>query len=184
MGGGIAMNFANVGLRSLWSRPARPALDKGLAVVRKNYESTLKKGRLTAQDSSAAGADQDAVVRGRRKRRSHHRGRVRGPRSEAAVFESLDAKAKPSAILASNTSTLDLDRLPAFTRRPQDVVGDSFLQFRPTSRGFSRSCAVQSHRQGRVGHRSRARQTDQEDRHGLGRVRRFHRQSHAARLFL
>jgi 3-hydroxyacyl-CoA dehydrogenase len=129
MGGGIAMNFANAGVPVTVLETSQAALDKGLGVVRKNYEGTLKKGRLTQKDfdrrlglikgslsyDDIAGADLviEAVFEDMQVKKQ--------------VFEALDAKAKPSAILASNTSTLDLDKIAGFTRRPGDVVGLHFF---------------------------------------------------------
>jgi 3-hydroxyacyl-CoA dehydrogenase len=129
MGGGIAMNFLNAGIPVTILETSQAALDKGLATVRKNYEGSLKKGRLTPEKleqtlakltptldyAAVAGADlvieavfEDMAVK-------------------QAVFEKLDATVKPGAILATNTSTLDVDRIAAFTRRPQDVVGMHFF---------------------------------------------------------
>ena len=129
MGGGIAMNFANVGIPVTVLETSQAALDKGLGVVKKNYESTLKKGRLTQPEferrlalikgtlsyDDVASADLviEAVFEDLEVKRQ--------------VFEKLDARAKSNAILASNTSTLDLDKIAGFTRRPQDVVGLHFF---------------------------------------------------------
>jgi 3-hydroxyacyl-CoA dehydrogenase len=129
MGGGIAMNFANAGLPVTVLETTQTALDKGLGVVKRNYESTLKKGRLTAEEfdkrlgrikgtlsyDDVAGADLviEAVFEDLQVKQQ--------------VFEALDAKAKAGAILGSNTSTLDLNKIANFTRRPQDVVGLHFF---------------------------------------------------------
>jgi 3-hydroxyacyl-CoA dehydrogenase len=129
MGGGIAMNFANAGVPVTVLETSQAALDKGLGVVRKNYESTLKKGRLTQKDfDTRLGlikgtlsyddiAPADLVIEAV----------FEDMQVKKKVFETLDAKAKPGAILASNTSTLDLNRIAAFTRRPADVVGLHFF---------------------------------------------------------
>jgi 3-hydroxyacyl-CoA dehydrogenase len=129
MGGGIAMNFANIGLPVTVLETSQAALDKGLGVVRKNYESTLKKGRLTqAEFDQRIGliggtlsydrlADADLIVEAVFE--------DMGVKKE--VFETLDRKAKVGAILASNTSTLDLDKIAAVTHRPHDVVGLHFF---------------------------------------------------------
>ncbi len=129
MGGGIAMNFANAGLPVTVLETTQAALDKGLGVVKRNYESTLKKGRLSAEEFD------------------QRLGRIKGTLSyedvsradliieavfedlqvKKQVFETLDGKAKAGAILASNTSTLDLNKIADFTRRPQDVVGLHFF---------------------------------------------------------
>jgi 3-hydroxyacyl-CoA dehydrogenase len=129
MGGGIAMNFANAGLPVTVLETTQSALDKGLGVVKRNYESTLKKGRLSAEefderlgrikgtlsydDASQADLIIEAVFEDLQVKKQ--------------VFETLDGKAKAGAILASNTSTLDLNKIADFTRRPQDVVGLHFF---------------------------------------------------------
>jgi 3-hydroxyacyl-CoA dehydrogenase len=129
MGGGIAMNFVNAGVPVTVLETTRAALDKGLGVVRRNYESTLAKGRLTSEEfdrrlklisgtlsyDDIANADLviEAVFEDLQVKRQ--------------VFERIDEKAKPGAILASNTSTLDLNKIANFTRRPDDVVGLHFF---------------------------------------------------------
>ena len=129
MGGGIAMNFANAGVRVTVLETAQAALDKGLAVVKKNYESTLKKGRLTpAQFEERLAlitgtlsyddiADADLVIEAV----------FEDMGVKKQVFEILDRKARVGAILASNTYTLDLNQIAAVTHRPQDVVGLHFF---------------------------------------------------------
>jgi 3-hydroxyacyl-CoA dehydrogenase len=129
MGGGIAMNFANAGVRVIVLESAQAALDKGLGVVKKNYESTLKKGRLTAKQFDERVAlitgtlsyddigDADLVIEAV----------FEDMGVKQQVFETLDRKAKVGAILASNTSTLDLNQIAAVTHRPQDVVGLHFF---------------------------------------------------------
>jgi 3-hydroxyacyl-CoA dehydrogenase len=129
MGGGIAMNFANAGVRVTVLESAQAALDKGLGIVKKNYESTLKKGRLTPKQfeerlALISGtlsyddiADADLVIEAV----------FEDMGVKKQVFETLDRKARVGAILASNTSTLDLDQIAAVTQRPQDVVGLHFF---------------------------------------------------------
>ena len=129
MGGGIAMNFANAGVRVTVLETARAALDKGLGVVKKNYESTLKKGRLTPKQfeerlalitgtlSYDDIADADLIIEAV----------FEDLDVKKQVFETLDRKARVGAILASNTSTLDLNQIAAVTHRPQDVVGLHFF---------------------------------------------------------
>jgi 3-hydroxyacyl-CoA dehydrogenase len=129
MGGGIAMNFANAGIPVTVLEATQAALDKGLSTVRKNYESTLKKGRLTQGEfdqrmgsitgtlsyEDIGGADLiiEAVFEDMQVKQQ--------------VFEKLDQVAKSGAILASNTSTLDVNKIADFTRRPQDVIGLHFF---------------------------------------------------------
>jgi 3-hydroxyacyl-CoA dehydrogenase len=129
MGGGIAMNFANIGLPVTVLETSQAALDKGLSVVKKNYESTLKKGRLSQGDfDKRLGlikgtltyddlADADLVIEAV----------FEDMDVKKQVFETLDRKAKVGAILASNTSTLDLNKIAAVTHRPHDVVGLHFF---------------------------------------------------------
>ncbi|MBQ5965249.1 3-hydroxyacyl-CoA dehydrogenase NAD-binding domain-containing protein [Massilia sp. ZL223] len=129
MGGGIAMNFANAGIPVTILETKQEALDKGLATIRKNYESSVKKGKLTAEkldqrlglirttldyaDIGQADIVIEAVFE--------------DMGVKEAVFRELDRVMKPGAILASNTSTLDLDRIAGFTSRPQDVIGLHFF---------------------------------------------------------
>jgi len=129
MGGGIAMNFANAGVPVTVLEPTQAALDKGLATVRRNYESTLRKGRLTQDEfderlRKIAGTlsyddikDADLIIEAV----------FEDMEVKKQVFEKLDKVAKSGAILASNTSTLDLNRIAAFTQRPQDVIGLHFF---------------------------------------------------------
>jgi 3-hydroxyacyl-CoA dehydrogenase len=129
MGGGIAMNFINAGIPVILLEMKQDALDRGLATIRKNYESSLKKGKLTQEKFDARLGllsstlsygdlkDCDLIIEAVFEEIG----------VKEAVFKKLDAIAKPGAILASNTSTLDLDRIAAFTQRPQDVVGMHFF---------------------------------------------------------
>jgi 3-hydroxyacyl-CoA dehydrogenase len=129
MGGGIAMNFANAGIPVMVLEVKQEALDKGLAVIRKNYEGSAKKGKLTAAQVEermallrptldyAALGQADIVVEAV----------FEDMAVKEKVFRRLDEVMKPGAILATNTSTLDVDRIASFTRRPQDVVGTHFF---------------------------------------------------------
>lgn len=129
MGGGIAMNFLNAGIPVKLLETRQEALDKGLATIRKNYESTMKKGKLTQEKfdqrmALVSGtlayediADADIVVEAVFEEMG----------VKEAVFRRLDEVMKPGAILATNTSTLDVDQIAGFTRRPQDVVGTHFF---------------------------------------------------------
>jgi 3-hydroxyacyl-CoA dehydrogenase len=129
MGGGIAMNFLSRGLPVTLVETSQDTLERGIGVIRRNYEGTARKGRLTqAQVDSAMGlltgsleleslADCDLVIE--------------------AVFEQMDIKkdvftlldriVKQGALLASNTSYLDLDEIAAVTSRPEDVIGLHFF---------------------------------------------------------
>ena len=129
MGGGITMNFLNVGVPVTLLEMKQDALDRGLATIRKNYEAQVKKGKL-GQDkyeqrmallrstlSYADLADADLIIEAVFEEIG----------VKESVFKQLDAIAKPGAILASNTSTLDVDRIASFTKRPHDVVGMHFF---------------------------------------------------------
>lgn len=129
MGGGIAMNFANAGIPVMMLETKQEALDKGLATIRKNYENTLKKGKLT-QDKF----DQRiALISGTLNYADIGQADIvveavfEDMGVKETVFKQLDAVMKPGAILASNTSTLDVDKIASFTQRPQDVVGTHFF---------------------------------------------------------
>jgi 3-hydroxyacyl-CoA dehydrogenase len=129
MGGGIAMNFANAGIPVKVLEMKQEALDKGLATVRKNYENTMKKGKLTqAKFDERMGLisgtlsyddikNADIVIEAVFEEMG----------VKEKVFKKLDDLMKPGAILASNTSTLDLNKIAAFTKRPQDVIGTHFF---------------------------------------------------------
>ncbi|MEQ5835048.1 3-hydroxyacyl-CoA dehydrogenase NAD-binding domain-containing protein [Marinobacter sp. NFXS9] len=129
MGGGIAMNFANVGIPVRLLEVKQEALDKGLAIIRRNYENTAKKGRITqAQVEERMAliqptlayddfADVDLVIEAV----------FENMGVKKDIFGTLDKVCKPGAILASNTSTLDIDEIASATSRPQDVVGMHFF---------------------------------------------------------
>ncbi|QPF74992.1 3-hydroxyacyl-CoA dehydrogenase [Roseateles sp. DAIF2] len=129
MGGGIAMNFLNAGLPVTILETRQDALDRGLATIRRNYEAQVKKGKLkedkyqqrmallTSTLNYADIRDADLVIEAVFEELS----------VKEAVFKQLDEVMKPGAILASNTSTLDVNRIAGFTQRPQDVVGLHFF---------------------------------------------------------
>jgi 3-hydroxyacyl-CoA dehydrogenase len=129
MGGGIAMNFANAGIPVVVLEVNQEALDKGLGTVRRNYESSLKKGRLTPEKFE----QRTGLIRGT----LSYDGIQNADIVIEAVFEDMAVKEvvfrklgevmKPGAILASNTSTLDVNRIAGFTGRPQDVIGTHFF---------------------------------------------------------
>ena len=129
MGGGITMNFLNAGIPVVLLEMKQEALDRGLATIRKNYENSMKKGKLKPEQVEqrmglitptleyAALKDADLIVEAVFEEMG----------VKEAVFRQLDAVAKPGAILASNTSYLDIDRIASFTQRPQDVIGLHFF---------------------------------------------------------
>ena len=129
MGGGIAMNFLSAGIPVTIVEMQQEALDRGTGVVRKNYEASAAKGRLKpGQVEAAMGAlnptldfaalaECDLVIEAV----------YETMEVKKDIFTKLDAICKPGAILASNTSYLDIDEIAACTRRPQDVVGMHFF---------------------------------------------------------
>ena len=129
MGGGIAMNFVNVGIPVKLLELSQAAIDKGFGIIRKNYAATVAKGRLSQEvmdqrlglltgiTSYDELKDADIIVEAVFEEM--------GVKQE--VFRKLDAVAKPGAILATNTSTLDIDAIAAVTKRPQDVIGLHFF---------------------------------------------------------
>ncbi len=129
MGGGIAMNFLNAGMPVTIVETKQEALDRGLATIRGNYERTAKKGKLTQEQVDKRMGlltpslsfddlkDADLIIEAVFEELS----------VKESVFKQMDAIAKPGAILASNTSTLDVDKIAAFTKRPEDVVGMHFF---------------------------------------------------------
>ena len=129
MGGGITMVYANAGIPVLLKEVGQEALDRGLATIRKNYEATVRKGRLTPQQMAERlarieptltyerFAEADIVVEAV----------FEGMELKKQVFAELDQFARPDAILASNTSTLDVDAIAAATARPQQVVGHHYF---------------------------------------------------------
>jgi 3-hydroxyacyl-CoA dehydrogenase len=129
MGGGIAMNFANAGIPVTILETKQEALDKGLATIRKNYENTVKKGKLTPEQCG----QRLALVKGTLSYEDIAQADIvieavfEELGVKEVVFRELDAVMKPGAILASNTSTLDLNKIAGFTKRPQDVIGLHFF---------------------------------------------------------
>jgi 3-hydroxyacyl-CoA dehydrogenase len=129
MGGGIAMNFLNAGIPVLMLEAKQEALDRGIATMRKNYEAQIKKGKLAQAKydermallsttlSYADLGEVDLVIEAVFEELG----------VKQAVFEQLDAVIKPGAILATNTSTLDVNKIAHFTKRPGDVVGMHFF---------------------------------------------------------
>ncbi|WP_426044194.1 3-hydroxyacyl-CoA dehydrogenase NAD-binding domain-containing protein [Caulobacter sp. DWR3-1-2] len=129
MGGGISMNFLNAGIPVTIIEAKQENLDRGVGVIRKNYENTAKKGRLTQDDvEKRMGlltpsmhledlADCDLIIEAV----------FELMEIKKEVFGKLDTIAKPGAILASNTSYLDIDVIAASTSRPQSVIGLHFF---------------------------------------------------------
>ncbi len=129
MGGGITMNYANAGIPVILKETSQEALDRGIATIRKNYANSVQKGRFpqSVMDQRMAlitpqltydGFDQaDIIVEAV----------FEGMALKKQIFAEIDALAKPTCILASNTSTLDIDEIASATHRPQMVVGHHFF---------------------------------------------------------
>jgi 3-hydroxyacyl-CoA dehydrogenase len=129
MGGGIAMTYANAGIPVLLKEVNQDALDRGLATIRKNYDATVQKGRLTRQQADERlarieptlcydrFAEADIMVEAV----------FEGMALKKLVFAELDRVARPGAILASNTSSLDIDETASATTRPDLVIGHHFF---------------------------------------------------------
>jgi 3-hydroxyacyl-CoA dehydrogenase len=130
MGGGISMNFLNAGIPVTILEMKQDALDRGVATIRKNYEVPGQEGQAQAGQARRphGAAEHHAQLRRYEGRRPGHRGRVRGAGREGkGLPDARRGDAKPGAILASNTSTLDVERHRGFTKRPQDVIGMHFF---------------------------------------------------------
>jgi 3-hydroxyacyl-CoA dehydrogenase len=129
MGGGISMNFLNVGTPVVLLETSQEALDRGLATIRRNYDNSAKRGKLTPEQVEqrmalitptldyAAFKEVDLVIEAVFEQMD----------VKEKVFKQLDAVCKPGAILASNTSYLDINKIAGFTQRPQDVLGLHFF---------------------------------------------------------
>jgi len=129
MGGGIAMAFANAGIPVKLLDVQQEALDRGIAVIRKNYAATVEKGRLAQADmDKRIGLIQPTLAYGDLKDCDLALEAVfEKMELKREVFRRLDEVMKPDAILATNTSTLDLNEIAASTRRPESVVGLHFF---------------------------------------------------------
>jgi 3-hydroxyacyl-CoA dehydrogenase len=129
MGGGISMNFLNAGIPVKILETKQEALDRGIATIKKNYEAQVKKGKLKEDKYAQRMAlltstlsyddikDADLVIEAVFEEMG----------IKETVFKQLDAVMKPGAILASNTSTLDVNAIANFTKRPEDVIGMHFF---------------------------------------------------------
>jgi len=129
MGGGIAICFANAGIPVTVLDATREALDRGLKRVEETFDSMVKRGRITAEDKAkrmslirgtldyADFADADVIIEAV----------FEDMNLKKKVFAELDRVAKPGAVLATNTSTLDIDEIASSVSRPQDVIGMHFF---------------------------------------------------------
>jgi len=165
MGGGIAMVFANAGIPVLLKEVDQPALDQGLAKIRKNYASSVQRGRFSQQfvDERLAlitptlsydnFANVDMVVEAV----------FEGMALKKQVFQDLDRACEPGAILASNTSTLSIDEIANVTSRPASVIGTHFfspanvmrlleiVRAKETSKEVISTCMQLSKKLGKIG---------------------------------
>ncbi len=165
MGGGIAMVLANAGIPVVLKEADQPALDRGLATIRKNYANSVQRGRfsqdvaeerlqrikpaLTYDDFSTMDLVIEAVFEGMALKKE--------------VFKELDRVCKPGAVLASNTSTLSIDEIASSTSRPASVIGTHFfspanvmrlleiVRGRATSKEVIATCMQLSKTLGKVG---------------------------------
>ena len=129
MGGGIAMSFANAGIQVTLIEVNEEALDRGLAIVAKNYAGSVKRNKLSAEQATqcqglisgstdyGALQDVDLVIEAV----------FEDPDLKKDIFQRLDVVCKPGAILATNTSYQDVDAIAAVTKRPEDVIGMHFF---------------------------------------------------------
>ncbi len=129
MGGGISMNFANVGIAVTMVEVQQAALDRGLGVIRKNYQNSADKGRFPQEEvgvrmgllngtlNRADLADCDLIIEAI----------FEDMAIKKEIFADLDKICKPGAILATNTSYLDINEIASVTKRPQDVIGLHFF---------------------------------------------------------
>ena len=129
MGGGIAMNFANAGIPVTVLENDQAALDRGMKTIRTNYENTAKRGGIKAEDVEKRMAlikptlsyddlkDADIIIEAV----------FETMEVKEQVFKKLDQVARQGAILATNTSGLDINQIASYTKRPQDVIGMHFF---------------------------------------------------------
>src|ERR1700679_2763253 len=129
MGGGIAMNYANAGIPVIIKETTQEALDKGIGIIKKNYQNSVSKGRFSAETMQKRldlitlsltydGFEQaDIIVEAV----------FEGMALKKDIFSAFDKNAKPDCILASNTSTLSIDEIASATSRPQMVIGHHFF---------------------------------------------------------
>ncbi len=129
MGGGIAMNFANVGIPVTIVERDQDALDRGLAVVRKNYERSASRGSISAADAEA----RMALITGSTDKADFADCEMvieavfEDMELKKSIFAELDAICQPGAVLASNTSALDVNEIASATSRPESVIGMHFF---------------------------------------------------------
>ncbi len=129
MGGGIAMNYANAGIPVIIKETTQEALDRGLAIIRKNYQNSVNKGRFPQEvmDKRMALITPQLTYDGFEQADIITEAVFEGMALKKEIFAELDKIAKPGAILASNTSTLDVDEIASATSRPEWVIGHHYF---------------------------------------------------------
>ncbi|MBV9406117.1 MAG: enoyl-CoA hydratase/isomerase family protein [Acidobacteriaceae bacterium] len=129
MGGGIAMTYANAGIPVIVKETAPEALERGMATIRNNYAKTVAKGRLSqaAMEERLARITPQLSYEGFEEADVITEAVFENPAVKKQVFSEIDKIAKPDCILASNTSSLDIDEIASATRRPEMVVGNHFF---------------------------------------------------------
>jgi 3-hydroxyacyl-CoA dehydrogenase len=165
MGGGIAMVFANAGIPVLLKDADQPALDRGMANIQKNYASSVKRGRFTQQfvDECLKRIQPTLSFDGFSSVDMVIEAVFEGMALKKEIFGELDRVCKPGAILASNTSTLDIDEIASATSRPEFVIGTHFfspanvmrlleiVRGKATSKEVIATCMQLSKKLGKVG---------------------------------
>ncbi len=129
MGGGITMAYLNAGIPVTLQEASQSLLDRGLATIRKNYERSVERGRMTREQVDQRMAMIRPVLNyeGFREADIVVEAVFENMELKKKVFAELDKVARPEAILASNTSTLDIDAIASVTARPEQVVGHHFF---------------------------------------------------------
>ena len=129
MGGGIAMVFANAGIPVLLKETDQGALDRGMAMIRKNYANSVERGRFTQQfvDERLRLIQPTLAYDGFQQADVVIEAVFEGMALKKEIFAELDRACKPGAILASNTSTLNIDEIASATSRPESVIGTHFF---------------------------------------------------------
>jgi 3-hydroxyacyl-CoA dehydrogenase len=129
MGGGIAMNYANAGIPVILKETAQEALDRGMATIRKNYQNSVNKGRFpqSVMDQRMALITPQLRYDGFEQADIITEAVFEGMALKKQIFGEIDKVAKPGAILASNTSTLDIDEIASATSRPEFVIGHHYF---------------------------------------------------------
>jgi 3-hydroxyacyl-CoA dehydrogenase len=129
MGGGIAMNYANAGIPVILKETTQEALDRGMATITRNYSNSVKKGRFPQEvmDKRMALITPQLTYDGFEEADIITEAVFEGMELKKQIFGELDKLAKPGAILASNTSTLNVDEIASATTRPEFVIGHHYF---------------------------------------------------------